>query len=394
MELAGRTMTGVCAIVVAAGRGQRYGSSTPKQYLTLAGKPVLRYALEALVHHPAIDGVLAVIHPDDRDLYDRSAEGLSLIDPVAGGATRQESVLNGLAALERRSPDRVLIHDGARPMLSAALIDRTIAALEAADGAVAGLPLSDTIKRTEAGRIVATLPRESLWRAQTPQAFRFAPFLAAHRACAGMALTDDGAVGEAAGLNVAVVAGAEDNIKVTEAGDLERLERVLAGGSGETRTAFGYDVHRFGPGEAVMLGGVRIAHTAGLVGHSDADVVLHAITDALLGTIGAGDIGQHFPPSDPRWRGADSAAFLRHAARLVRERGGRIIHLDVTVVCERPRIGPHRDQIVARISEIAGLTTDRVSVKATTTEGLGFTGRAEGIAANALASVVLPARGS
>jgi 2-C-methyl-D-erythritol 4-phosphate cytidylyltransferase/2-C-methyl-D-erythritol 2,4-cyclodiphosphate synthase len=380
----------IYALVVAAGRGTRLGAALPKQYLPLAGRPLLRHTLEALCAHPRLAGVAAVIHPDDRALYDEAAVGLDLLPPVAGGAQRQDSVRNGLEALASRRPSRVLIHDGARPFVDAATIDRVIEALEASPAAIAALPIRDTVKRESAGRIAATLDRTGLWRALTPQGFAFEAILAAHRAAAGGELTDDAALAERAGLPVALVEGSEDNFKVTTMDDLARAERLLAARLGDVRTGQGYDVHAFGSGDKVWLCGVAVPHEAGLVGHSDADVGLHALTDALLGALGAGDIGMHFPPSDPQWRGAASDRFLRHAGALVARAGGMVAHVDVTLVCERPRVGPHRAAMVGRIAEILGIDKGRVSVKATTTEKLGFTGRGEGIAASAVATIRLP----
>jgi 2-C-methyl-D-erythritol 4-phosphate cytidylyltransferase/2-C-methyl-D-erythritol 2,4-cyclodiphosphate synthase len=311
---------------------------------------------------------------------------------VEGGASRQHSGLNGLEALTAQPPDLVAIHDAARPFIRPADIAACLKALSVpgVDGAVLGVPLADTLKRVDGGAIAETVPRAHLWRAQTPQVFRYAALLEAHRAAASLganeatALTDDAAVAERAGLRVVMVAGHDDNRKITSADDLQQAFAM------ETRTAFGFDVHGFGPGNAVMLGGVAIPHAQALAGHSDADVALHALTDAVLGTIGAGDIGKHFPPSDPQWRGAASDRFLRHAVGLVEAAGGRIVHLDLTLICEAPRIGPHREAMVESIARIAGVARDRVSVKATTTEGLGFTGRGEGIAAQAVATVEVP----
>jgi 2-C-methyl-D-erythritol 4-phosphate cytidylyltransferase/2-C-methyl-D-erythritol 2,4-cyclodiphosphate synthase len=293
----------------------------------------------------------------------------------------------------------VLIHDAARPLVSADLIGRTIQALDRAPGAIAAVALADTLKRGNGRRVAATVPRDGLWRAQTPQGFHFDAILAAHRALAGESLTDDAMVAERRDLPVELVDGSEDNFKITTADDLARAETVLAqrAGGWDIRTATGFDVHRFGPGNHVMLAGIAVAHDQGLIGHSDADVALHALTDALLGTVGAGDIGQHFPPSDPQWRGADSARFLQHAAGLVRQRGGMIVHVDLTIVCERPKVGPHRAAMVARIADLlrpalADGDPTRISVKATTTEGLGFTGRREGIAAQASATIRLAPR--
>jgi 2-C-methyl-D-erythritol 4-phosphate cytidylyltransferase/2-C-methyl-D-erythritol 2,4-cyclodiphosphate synthase len=378
------------ALIVAGGRGQRLGDPIPKQYLALQGKPVLRRSVEAFLHHPRVDAVRVVIRRDDEERYRASVAGLSLLDPVAGGAERQDSARAGLESLVGLGAKSVLIHDAARPLVDAPTIERTLDALASHEGAIAALPVTDTVKRGRDGLAGETIDRAGLWRAQTPQTFRYEAILAAHRAAAGQALTDDAAVAEHAGLAVALVLGHEDNIKITSREDLERAARAC-GGMPDIRVGNGYDVHRFGPGDGLMLCGVAVAHEHGLLGHSDADVGLHAITDALLGAIGDGDIGMHFPPSDPRWKGADSSVFLRHALGLVAARGGRLTHVDVTVICERPKVGPQRAQMVARIAELLALDASRVSVKATTTEGLGFTGRREGIAAQATATVVFPA---
>ena len=387
-------MPGTVALIVAAGRGSRLGGEIPKQYLPIAGQAMLRYSLETLMNHPSIDTVRLVIHPDDRKFYDQATAGFALAEPVAGGATRQQSVLNGLESLRTQSPDRVLIHDGARPFLDRGTIDRVLAALDKTSGAIAAMPVADTVKRASGDAITDTIDRRGLWRAQTPQGFRFADILKAHQAQAGRELTDDAAVAEQSGLKVAVVEGSEDNFKVTTREDLARAERRLVGGSSadyEYRTGSGFDVHAFEPGDGVWLCGFKVPFTAKLKGHSDADVALHALTDAILGAIGAGDIGQHFPPSDPQWKGANSAQFIKHAADIVMQRGGMITHLDVTVICERPKLGPHREAMTLKLAEILGIPTHRVSVKATTTESLGFTGRGEGIAAMASATVRLPA---
>ncbi len=313
-----------------------------------------------------------------------------MLPPIAGGATRQESVRLGLESLVAAGPQRVLIHDGARPFADRALIDRVIDGLERAPAAIPCLPLRDTIKRAEDGVIQETVDRSQLWRAQTPQGFHFDPILMAHRAYAGQALTDDAAVAEAAGLSPLLVAGSEENIKVTTETDLADAERLIGMRQGDLRVGQGFDVHAFGPGERVRICGVDIPHGKSLLGHSDADVGLHALTDAVLGAIGAGDIGMHFPPSDPRWRGAASDQFLRHAAALVRAKGGSIAALDVTIVCERPKIGAYRALMIEQVAAIAGIAAERVSVKATTTDKLGFTGRGEGIAAQAVATIRLP----
>ncbi len=387
-------MSDAAALVVAAGRGHRFGAELPKQFLSLAGKPVLRHALEAFAAHPAIGAVQTVIHRDDRDLYQAAATGLDLRPPADGGATRQDSVHLGLAALADLAPKRVLIHDAARPFVSGEIIDRVLAGLESHAGVIPAVPVADTLKRVEDGSVSGTVDRSGLWRAQTPQGFRYADILAAHADLAGRELTDDAALLEAAGLTVGIVEGAERNFKITSKDDMERAEGLLSGGRRETRCGTGFDVHRFGPpvpgGLTIQLCGVAVPYDRALLGHSDADVGLHAITDAIFGALGQGDIGSHFPPSDPQWKGADSAVFLRAAGELAAARDGRIVHLDVTLICEAPKIGPRREAMVARIAEILELDPGRVSVKATTTESLGFTGRREGIAAQATASLELP----
>ena len=383
-------MAATYALIVAAGRGTRFGGALPKQYLPLGGSSVLRHAVAAFAGHPRVAGVQVVIRREDRGEFDRAMHGLDVLPPVPGGAERQDSARLGLEALAAYAPERVLIHDGARPFPDIALIDRVIEGLEHEAAAIPALPLGDTVKRVADGRIVETVDRSQLWRAQTPQGFDFATILAAHRAAAGHVLTDDAAVAEAAGIRPLVVAGSDDNLKVTTAADLAAAERLIAARLGDVRVGQGFDVHRFGPGDHVMICGVKVPHEAGLVGHSDADVGLHAITDAVLGAVGAGDIGMHFPPSDPRWRGAASDQFLRHAADLVHQRGGIIAAVDLTIIGERPKISPHRARMVESVAAILGLAPDRVSVKATTTEKLGFTGRGEGLAAQAVATVRLP----
>ena len=385
---------GTVALVVAAGRGERFGGAKPKQYADLAGQPLLRHSLAALSRHPAIDRTRAVIDPNDQAFYETASAGLDLLPPVSGGASRQASVRLGLESLEDLKPEEVLIHDGARPFVPADLIDRILTALGTAPGAIAALPLADTVKREAAGsiagRVAGTVDRDRLWRAQTPQGFRYAEILEAHRtASAELGLTDDAAVAEQAGLAVRLVEGDPANLKVTTPADLEQAARWLAGAE-EIRGGSGFDVHRFGPGDQVRLCGVDIPHDFALAGHSDADVGLHALVDAILGALAAGDIGEHFPPSDPQWRGADSALFAAHARDLVAARGGRIVNVDVTLICERPKIGPHRPAMTARLAALLGIAAERVSVKATTTERLGFTGRGEGIAAQATATLALP----
>ena len=379
----GRTV----ALVVGAGEGQRFGGELPKQYHLLAGVAVMRCSLKAFMDHPDVSAVQAVIHPNHHELYDAAAQGLALPVPVDGGATRQGSVLNGLESLNADEPSTVLIHDAARPLVDPGVISRVLAALQTSPGAIPALAVADTLKRSDGQFVETTVDRQGLWRAQTPQGFHYQNILAAHRQASGDELTDDAAVAERAGLAVAIVEGSEDNVKVTRTGDMVRAERIL--GAGETRTGLGFDVHRFGPGDHVMLCGVKVPHEFGLEGHSDADVGLHAVTDALLGAIGEGDIGTHFPPSDPQWKGTESDIFLRHAGDMIAGKGGRISNIDVTLICEQPKIGPHRAAMIKRMAEILSITEHRISIKATTTERLGFTGRGEGIAAQAAATVVL-----
>jgi 2-C-methyl-D-erythritol 4-phosphate cytidylyltransferase/2-C-methyl-D-erythritol 2,4-cyclodiphosphate synthase len=383
-------MVSTYALVLAAGRGVRFGGTLPKQYLPLGGTSVLRHAVNAFLDHPRIDGVLVMIRPEDRAVYDHALAGRDLLPPVPGGTERQDSVRLGLETLAAHRPDRVLIHDGARPFPDVAMIDRVLDALDRAPAAVPGLPLGDTIKRVDGETIAETVDRTGLWRVQTPQGFHFDAILDAHRKAAGQALTDDAAVAETAGMTPLIVGGSEENLKVTTSGDLAAAERLIATRQADVRVGQGFDVHPFGPGDRLMVCGIEIPHGAGVVGHSDADVGLHALTDAVLGAIGAGDIGMHFPPGDPQWKDASSDRFLAHAAGLVRAKGGSVAALDVTIICERQKIGPHRAAMVERIAAIAGIAPDRVNVKATTTEKLGFTGRGEGIAAQAVATVRLP----
>ncbi len=377
------------ALIVAGGRGQRLGGDVPKQYRALAGRPVIAHTVARFADHAAVDHVQVVIHRDDAEMYVRATAAFALPRPVMGGASRQASVCAGLEAWEGRGPDRVLIHDAVRPMASATLIGRVLAALDDASGAIAALPVTDTLKREADGRIAATVPRSGLWRAQTPQGFHFAQLLDAHRAAAGDDFTDDAAVAEAAGIDIALVSGEADNLKITTADDLARAERLLSD-PGDIRVGSGFDVHRFGPGDHVMLCGGAIAHDHGLIGHSDADVGLHAATDAILGALSDGDIGAHFPSGDPQWKDAPSYAFLRFASERLAQRGGALLHLDVTLICQRPAIAPHRAAMVARLAELLTVPATRISVKATTTDGLGFAGRGEGIAGQAVATVRLP----
>lgn len=380
------------AIIVAAGRGERTGGL--KQYRPLAGEPVLRRVLRLFVAHPGIDAVQPVIHPADEAEFRATAAGIDCLPPVPGGATRQASVRAGLEALFRENPTLVLVHDAARPLASRALLDRALAAARESGAAIPVLPVNDTIKRVNAaGRVIETVAREELRAVQTPQAFAFAPLLDAHRRAAQEGrndFTDDAALMEWAGVSVATFPGETGNLKLTTPDDFARAAAMDAFALGDVRIGTGLDIHAFKPGDHIMLGGVKIPHGKGLIGHSDADVLLHALTDAVLGAIAEGDIGHHFPPSDARWRGAPSDQFLAHAVARVKQRGGRIVHLDATVVCEAPKIGPHRDAIRVSIARIAGIKIGQVSVKATTTEGLGFIGRGEGIAAHASATIRLP----
>lgn len=385
-------MPRTAALIVAAGVGERAGAGALKQFRALHGVAMLRRSVLAFVDVPEIDGVAIVIGRGQEAHAEEVLAGLDRLPFVTGGPTRQDSVRLGLEALAAQAPDFVLIHDAARPFVSRELIGNLIAALRGgADAAVPLLAVSDTLKRRTADGAWITVPREDLYRAQTPQAFRFAAILEAHRARAGLAVTDDMALAELAGLHIALVPGEEINTKMTKPEDFQLAERWLAGGS-EFRTGFGFDAHRFAPGDHVWLCGERIPHDASLAGHSDADAGLHALTDALLGTIGEGDIGRHFPPTDEKWRGTTSSVFLEHAARLVRERGGEIVHCDVTLICERPKISPYREAMRNRIAAILQIDIGRVSVKATTTEGMGYTGRREGLAAQAVATVRLETR--
>jgi len=370
----------VAAIIVAAGRGTRAGGAVPKQWQQLAGKPVVAHSILAFAG--IADLVILVIHPDDRAFA--APLGVPLVE---GGATRDASVRNALEYLSGTGITRVLIHDGARPLVSRALIARLIAALDRSVAAAPAVPVTDALWRGRDLHVTGTQDRTGLWRAQTPQAFHHDAILAAHRAHPGGA-TDDVEVARAAGLDVAIVEGDEDNLKLTFAADFARAERILKGRGMDIRVGNGFDVHAFGPGDHVWLCGTRVPHGRGLVGHSDADVGMHALTDAIYGALAEGDIGQHFPPSDPQWKGAQSDVFLRHAAARAAARGFAISHADVTLICEGPKIGPHAAAMREALAAILGLAPDRISVKATTSERLGFTGREEGIAALATATLV------
>ena len=399
----------ICVLVVAGGSGSRFGASLPKQYYKVQGKTILRHTVDNLSSKNDINAIQVVIHPDHKPHYDTALRGLDLPAPAYGGQSRQESVYKGLQAIAASDmrPDLILIHDAARPFVSHAALDRVIAALKAADitgykGASTALPIADTLRRgqdlnttTLAGE---TVDRTQMWRMQTPQGFIFQDILAAHRSASESGhhhdYTDDVAVAQAAGLQVAFVAGNQENIKITHRDNIMVAEQILSE-KRETRMGMGFDVHVFGPNangdnDNVCLCGVKIPHDTSLKGHSDADVALHALTDALLGAIAAGDIGHHFPPSDPQWKGASSDLFLKHAGKLIKEKGGHIVNVDLTIICERPKIGPHRQTMLENLAKILDLDISRVSIKATTTERLGFTGRGEGIAAQAIATVAVP----
>jgi 2-C-methyl-D-erythritol 4-phosphate cytidylyltransferase/2-C-methyl-D-erythritol 2,4-cyclodiphosphate synthase len=371
------------SILVAAGSGTRFGAETPKQYLILAGQPVIRHAARALA---AETGLLQPV--GDAASIGAALEGIPHLPVVPGGATRQDSVRAGLDALAPHAPDIVLVHDAARPVIPAGTIPALLRALETAPGAIPAAPVADTLKRVADGAIAATVPRDGLFRAQTPQAFRFHVLLAAHRGGL-IGATDDASLLEAAGQAVAIVPGSDDNIKLTYPEDLARLERIMSPAL-FPRVGTGFDVHVLEAGRPLVLCGINVPHDKGLAGHSDADVGIHALCDAIYGALADGDIGRHFPPSEATWKNADSARFLAHAAGRVAERGGRLANVDVTLICERPKIAPHAAAMRARLAEIMGIAVDRVSVKATTTEKLGFTGRGEGIAAQAVATVLLP----
>jgi 2-C-methyl-D-erythritol 4-phosphate cytidylyltransferase/2-C-methyl-D-erythritol 2,4-cyclodiphosphate synthase len=383
-------MTLVAAIIVAAGRGSRASGPLPKQFQPVGAETPLRMSLAAFARHPDVGIVQPVTHPDDGALYTRDAAGLDLMPPVHGGTTRQASVRAGLDALAAKAPDIVLIHDAARPFASAALIARAVAAARATGAAVPALGVTDAVKLVDRAEITGAIERSRVRLVQTPQAFQFAPIHDAHRKAAAAGrddFIDDAALAQWAGLKVSVFDGEPGNIKLTSADDFRRAERMMLG---DVRTGSGIDVHAFGPGDHVTLGGVRIPHDRALAGHSDADVVLHALVDAILGALADGDIGVHFPPSDPQWRGASSDRFVRFAMERLCARGGRVAHIDINLVCESPRIGPHRDAMRAAIAGLCEIDVGCVAIKATTSEGLGFTGRGEGIAAFATATVRLP----
>lgn len=373
------------AVIVAAGRGTRAGRGLPKQWRSLHGRSLVAWCLQAFRDHPGIEACILVLHADDMGMAP-GYEAHGDVAVVAGGASRDASVLAGLQALEGSGMGHVLIHDAARPLVSAAVIGRVLAALEGGPAAAPGLPVIDALWRVGNGSVSATLDRAGLYRAQTPQGFALEAILAAHRAHPGGA-ADDVEVARAAGIDVAIVEGEERNLKITTAADFDRAEEFLRGEM-DIRTGNGFDVHRFGPGDHVVLCGLKLPHASGLEGHSDADVGMHALTDAIYGALAEGDIGRHFPPGDPEWKGAASSIFLEHAVGRVADRGFRISNADVTLICEAPKIAPHAHDMAEELAALMGIGTDRVSVKATTSERLGFTGRKEGIAAMATVTLV------
>lgn len=389
----------IAALIVAAGSGERArgnGAQLPKQFAVIGGRSVLQRSIDAFAALPEITEIHVVIGDGQRDLFDAAVQSASFTAVHTGGPTRQASVRNGLAAMAQNNPDIVLVHDAARPFASAALIRRVIAGLDNADAALPVQPVTSTLKRVENGAVVGTVSRAGLFAAETPQGFTYRAIADAHERAANLPedFTDDAAIAEWAGMKVKTVAGEAENIKLTTAEDIASADKRLTAedlaSRPDVRTGIGYDVHTLGPGSEIWLGGIAIPHTRGLVGHSDADVILHALTDALLGALGDGDIGKHFPPSDERWKGAASDAFLKDAIDRVHTRGGIIAHLDVTYVGEGPKLSPYREAMRERIAEIAGITVDRIGVKATTNEGVGFIGRGEGAAAHAVATIRLP----
>jgi 2-C-methyl-D-erythritol 4-phosphate cytidylyltransferase / 2-C-methyl-D-erythritol 2,4-cyclodiphosphate synthase len=380
------TTNKIIALIVATGSGTRFGDTLPKQYQTLNGKSILRHTIERLLAHNKIDNVLVTINPDHAEYYKQATKGLNILPAVHGGLTRQQSVYNGLKSLQNYAPDIVLIHDAVRPNVQIELLDRAFESLNDYDGAIPGIPIMDTVKKVKDNTVIDTIPRDGLYRVQTPQIFHYDKIMTAHEQHKGLTLTDDAAIAERAGLSLAIVESNNWLMKITTQEDLLNMQSMMRA-TKETRIGQGFDVHRFEPGEHVTLCGERIPHTHKLKGHSDADVAMHALTDALYGAISNGDIGHHFPPSEDKWRGASSEIFLKHAHESLQKRGGRIINLDLTIICEAPKVGPHREQMRRNLANILAIDMDRISVKATTTEKLGFTGRSEGIAAQAIANV-------
>ncbi len=379
---------GTVALIVSAGRGHRVGGQTPKQYLSLDGHAILYHSIAAFLSHSQVDAVRVVIHPDDEQLYYQAIEDLSILSPVFGGVERQDSVRLGLQSLKELNTERVLIHDSARPRVSRDIIASVLEAVHPGQGALPGLAMTDTVKSVTAdGFVKETLERREIWRAQTPQGFMFGDILPAHLSAAGHSLSDDAAVAESDGIKIKIVPGDYGNIKITHLRDIGRLNTLDRSSMNATRVGFGFDVHRFGTGEMVTLCGIDIPFNRSLEGHSDADVGYHALTDALLGAAGKDDIGTYFPPTDARWKDASSDIFLRHAVELIESMGGEIENVDLTIICEVPRIGPYRGAMRKQLAKGLSIDPSRVNIKGTTTEKLGFLGREEGIAAQAIATI-------
>jgi len=385
-------MSDCIALILSGGAGQRFGDAIPKQYLPLVDRAVIRHAVDAFLNHPNIDHVRIVRRPQDQIFYDNVFDDLKILEPVDAGETRQDSARLGLESLKDLDPDTVLIHDGARPFPTEKLITRTLDALKVYPAAIPVLPVLDTIKEinTNKNLVNKTINREKLFRAQTPQGFNFKSILNAHRKNKKKELTDDAMIAEKDNLEIATVPGDEINLKITTPEDLKLARKFLMQRNGDSRVGTGYDVHTFEKGDHVMLCGVKIPYKRGLKGHSDADIGIHALTDAILGAIAEGDIGSHFPPKEKKWQNASSSIFLMHAASLVKKLDGRIINVDMTIICEEPKIAPYRNQMRQQISKILALPVSSTSIKATTTEKLGFLGRGEGIAAQAVATVFIP----
>ncbi len=386
-------MSGCFALIVGAGRSDRFGGDLPKQYSTLVGLPIFYRTVATFLSHPGISGVQTVIHPADKDLYENTVEKLSspkLLLPVYGGATRQASVRLGLESLIVRDPEIVLIHDAARPFVSHETINRVIDGLGSSKGAIAATPINDTLKKRNGNFITKTIDRTEIWQAQTPQGFHFEDIYRAHKKFENSDFTDDAAVAEKAEIAIKLVTGSVNNVKITTMDDFIRAERALS--DWEFRTGTGFDVHRFCKGNEVTLCGVKIPYSHALKGHSDADVALHALSDALFGAVAAGDIGDYFPPSDISWKDVESNLFLAKACEIVCEKMAHIVNVDITIICEEPKIEPHRQKMRSSVAEILEIAEDRISIKATTTEQLGFTGRKEGIAVNAVATIKKPCR--
>ena len=390
MNLSTKVSLDCVALVVAAGRGNRFGGEIPKQYVKLNGLSLLTRCLNILGSHPRIKHIRVVIHPDDIELYTEATKGIKLLEPVFGGDQRQESVRLGLESYKDINPKHVLIHDAARPFFTGDIIDALLTSLEDHNlASIPGLLIKDSLKRVKNNTVIDSVDRTNLWQAQTPQGFNYETIMAAHKATKGLALTDDAAIAEANGVKVQIIEGSSQNFKVTTCQDLVRGKQLLNLNKENKiiRIGIGTDVHSFKPGKSVTLCGIKIPFNKSLKGHSDADVAMHAITDALLGAVGAGDIGLIFPPSDPKWKNCASEIFLTRAGNEINQRDGNIINIDLTIICEKPKINSYRDKMQNNIAKILEITCDKVNIKATTTEQLGFTGRGEGIAAQAVAGV-------